>query len=206
MILAVGATPKKLNYPQLKEIPLEVALDPEKLAAEPLDDATVAVFGSSHSSMIVLPHLLRHPVAKVINFYRSPLKYAVYLDDWILFDDSGLKGRAAVWARENIDGVLPDRLERCLVDGPEFEEKLAECDRAVYTVGLERRTLPETRQWGQLDYNPDNGILAPGLFGVGIAFPERAVDRFGYVEYRVGLKKFMDHLHDVLPLWLRYPP
>jgi hypothetical protein len=44
------------------------------------------------------------------------------------------------------------------------------------------------------------------LFGIGIAFPERAVDRFGYVEYRVGLKKFMDHLHDVLPLWLRYPP
>jgi cation diffusion facilitator CzcD-associated flavoprotein CzcO len=206
VILAVGATPKKLNYPQLKEIPLEVALDPEKLAEQPLDDATVAVFGSSHSSMIVLPHLLRHPVAKVINFYRSPLKYAIYLDDWILFDDSGLKGRAAVWARENIDGVLPDRLERCLVDGAEFEDKLAECDSAVYTVGLERRTLPETRQWGQLDYNPTNGILAPGLFGVGIAFPERAVDRFGYVEYRVGLKKFMDHLHDVLPLWLRYPP
>ena len=206
VILAVGASPKKLNYPQLCEIPLEVALDPEKLAAEPLDNTTVAVFGSSHSSMIVLPHLLRHPVAKVVNFYRSPLKYAVYLDDWILFDDSGLKGRAAVWARENIDGVLPDRLERCLVDGPEFAEKLAECDRAVYTVGLERRTLPETSQWGQLDYNPNNGILAPGLFGVGIAFPECAIDPFGYVEYRVGLKKFMDYLHLVLPLWLHYAP
>ena len=154
--------------------------------------------------MIVLPHLLRHPVAKVVNFYRSPLKYAVYLDDWIFYDDSGLKGRAADWARENIDGVLPDRLERCLVDGPDFDERLAECDLAVYTVGLERRTLPETRQWGQLDYNADNGILAPGLFGVGIAFPQRAVDRYGYVEYRVGLKKFMDYLHEILPLWLRY--
>ena len=146
---------------------MEVALDPEKLADEPLDNATVAVFGSSHSSMIVLPHLLRHPVAKVINFYRSPLKYAVYLDDWILFDDSGLKGRAAVWARENIDGVLSGPSGAVSGRGPEFEEKLAECDRAVYTVGLERRALPETRQWGQLDYNPDNGILAPGLFGVG---------------------------------------
>src|ERR1700733_9910381 len=177
VILAVGATPKTLEYPQLREIPLEVALDPEKLAKEPLENATVAVFGSSHSSMIVLPHLLRHPVEKVVNFYRSPLKYAVYLDDWIFFDDSGLKGRAAAWARENIDGVLPDRLERCLVDGPDFDERLAECDLAVYTVGLERRTLPETRQWGQLDYNPDNGILAPGLFGGGIAFPQRAVDR-----------------------------
>jgi cation diffusion facilitator CzcD-associated flavoprotein CzcO len=205
VVLAVGAVPKKLAYPQLKEIPVEVALDPEKLAGEPLRDATVAVFGSSHSSMIALPHLLRHPVEKVINFYRSPLRYAVNLDDWILFDDSGLKGRAADWARENIDGVYPDRLERCWISSPDFEEKLAECDRAVYTVGFERRTLPETKQWGQLDYNPNNGILAPGLFGLGIAFPARATDRYGYVEYRVGLKKFIDHLHSVLPLWFRYP-
>ncbi len=204
VVLAVGAVPKKLCYPQLKEIPVEVALDPEKLADEALENATVAVFGSSHSSMIALPNLLRHPVNRVINFYRSPLRYAVYLDDWILYDDSGLKGRAADWARENIDGVYPDRLERCLVSSPDFEDKLAACDRVVYTVGFERRALPETPQWGRLDYNPDNGILAPGLFGVGIAFPQRATDRYGYVEYRVGLKKFMDHLHSVLPLWLRY--
>ena len=206
VILAVGAVPKKLCYPQLDEIPVEVALDPEKLAGEALEGATVAVFGSSHSSMIALPHLLRNPVKKVINFYRSPLRYAVYLDDWILFDDSGLKGRAAVWARENIDGRHPDGLERCLVSSPDFEAKLAACDRVVYTVGFERRALPETKQWGQLDYNANNGILAPGLFGVGIAFPARAVDRYGYVEYRVGLKKFMDHLDAMLPLWLRYGP
>src|SRR3984893_6656573 len=56
VILAVGAVPKKLCYPQLTEIPVEVALDPEKLADEPLENATVAVFGSSHSSMIALPN------------------------------------------------------------------------------------------------------------------------------------------------------
>jgi hypothetical protein len=206
VILAVGAVPKKLCYPQLEEIPLEVALDPDKLADEPLQNATIAVFGSSHSSMIALPHLLRHPVKRVINFYRSPLRYAVYLDDWILFDDSGLKGHAADWARENIDGVYPERLERCWVSGADFDEKLAACDRVVYTVGFEPRTLPETPQWGRLDYNPNNGILAPGLFGLGIAFPARAIDRYGYVEYRVGLKKFMDHLDAVLPLWLSYAP
>lgn len=64
VILAVGAVPKKLSYPELTEIPVEVALDPEKLADEPLANATVAVFGSSHSSMIVLPNLLRHPIKK----------------------------------------------------------------------------------------------------------------------------------------------
>lgn len=204
VVLAVGAVPKRLNYPQLEEIPVEVALDPEQLAKQPLEGATVAVFGSSHSSMIVLPHLLRHPVAKVINFYRSPLKYAVYLDDWILFDDTGLKGRAAEWARENIDGKHPERLERYWVSSPEFEEKLQSCDRVVYTVGFERRKLPETPQWGQLDYNPQNGIIAPGLFGLGIAFPEYAEDPCGYGQYRVGLKKFMDFLNSVLPLWLLY--
>lgn len=206
VILAVGADPKKLCHPDLEEIPVQVALDPEKLAQEPLEGATVAVFGSSHSSMIVLPNLLRRPVQRIINFYRSPLKYAVYFEDWILFDDTGLKGQAAVWARQNIDGVLPDRLDRCWVSSPEFAAKLAQCDRAVYTVGFERRKLPETPQWGQLDYNPTNGILAPGLFGVGIAFPQYAEDPYGYGQFRVGLKKFMDFLDAALPLWLLYGP
>src|SRR6202000_127166 len=57
VILAVGATPKTLNYPQLREIPLEVALDPEKLAEEPLENATVAGFGSAPSSEIGRPPL-----------------------------------------------------------------------------------------------------------------------------------------------------
>jgi cation diffusion facilitator CzcD-associated flavoprotein CzcO len=206
VILAVGAVAKKLAYPALDEISVEVALDPEKLAQQKLDGATVAVFGSSHSTMIALPNLLAHPVEKVINFYRSPLRYAVYFDDWILFDDDGLKGRAAAWARENIDGVLPDRLERCWVSSSDFDERLAACDRVVYTVGFERRKLPETKQYGELDYNPRNGIIAPGLFGVGIAFPEYGPDPYGYGQYRVGLKKFMDYLHSVLPLWLRYGP
>jgi len=206
VILAVGAVPKKLSYPHLEEIPLEVALDPEKLAKQPLENATVAVFGSSHSTMSALPNLLCHPVERVINFYRSPLRYAVYLDDWILYDDVGLKGQAAEWARENIDGTYPDRLERCWVDGPDFVEKLEACDRVVYTVGFERRKLAGTRQFGHLDYDPTTGILAPGLFGCGIAFPAYTADPYGNWEYRVGLKKFMDHLESVLPLWFRYAP
>jgi cation diffusion facilitator CzcD-associated flavoprotein CzcO len=204
VILAVGAIPKKLSYPHLKEIPLEVAVDPDKLAQLPLGDATVAIFGSSHSTMITLPHLLRQPVARIINFYRSPLKYAVYQDDWILFDDTGLKGHAADWARENIDGVLPDKLERCWTASEDFDDQVAECDHVVYTVGFERRTLPEVKPWGQLDYNATNGIIAPGLFGLGIAFPSYGEDPYGYGQYRVGLKKFVDHINAVLPLWLDY--
>ena len=206
VIVAVGATAKKLAYPDLAEIPIDVALDPEKLAAQPLDGATVAVFGSSHSTMIALPNLLNRPVEKVVNFYRSPLRYAVDMGDWTLFDDVGLKGRAALWARENIDGVYPERLERVSMHSPEFRQHLAECDHVVYTVGFERRRLPRTPQWERLDYNPANGIIAPGLFGFGIAFPECRTDRLGFTEHRVGLHKFMTYLNTVLPLWMSYGP
>jgi cation diffusion facilitator CzcD-associated flavoprotein CzcO len=206
VVLAVGAVPKKLSYPQLEEIRVEVALNPDKLAQQPLENSTVAVFGSSHSTMIALPNLLRTPVERVVNFYRSPLRYAVYLDDWILYDDTGLKGHAADWARENIDGVHPDRLERCWIGSPDFAAKVDECDRVVYTVGFERRPLPEIKPWGQLEYDATNGIIAPGLFGLGIAFPAYGTDPLGNGQYRVGLKKFMDHLNEVLPLWLQYPP
>ena len=49
-----------------------------------------------------------------------------------------------------------------------------------------------------------DGIIAPGLFGLGVAFPEYAEDPYGFGQYRVGLKKFMDYLDSVLPLWLLY--
>ncbi|SOJ57991.1 hypothetical protein MSIMFB_05473 [Mycobacterium simulans] len=204
VVLCVGATPRKLAHPNLREIPLDVALNPDRLAEESLDNATVAVFGSSHSTMIVLPHLLDRPVKKVINFYRSPLRYAVAYQDWTLFDDSGLKGQAAQWARENIDGAQPDRLQRVLVSSPEFDERIAECDHVVYTVGFERRQLPETPQWGRLEHNPTNGILAPGLFGFGIAYPEYRLDPLGCGQFRVGLSKFMEYLDTVLPVWMDY--
>jgi hypothetical protein len=53
-----------------------------------------------------------------------------------------------------------------------------------------------------LQYNPENGAIAPGLFGVGIAFPEARANRDGVVELRVGLWKFMEYLGDVVPLWI----
>jgi cation diffusion facilitator CzcD-associated flavoprotein CzcO len=204
VILCVGATPKKLVHPNLRQIPLDVALNPVKLAKGSLEEATVAVFGSSHSTMIVLPHLLELPVKKVINFYRSPLRYAVVYTDWTLFDDVGLKGAAAQWAREHIDGVHPERLERVCTSSCEFDEQIARCDHAVYTVGFERRELPHTPQWGRLEHNPTNGILAPGLFGFGIAYPEHRLDSLGFSQDRVGLAKFMEYLDTALPVWMDY--
>ena len=206
VILSTGSTPKKLNFPALGEIPIEVALDDEKIAQENLGSDTVAVFGASHSSMIVLKNLLNAGAKKIINFYLSPLKYALYMDDWILFDNTGLKGEAAIWARKNIDGKWPDRLERYHSSDPNFQRHISSCTKVVYTVGFDSRTPPKTPQYHDLKCNHRNGILAPGLFGFGIAYPEKVEDPFGNEEYSVGLWKFMLYINKVLPLWKRYAP
>lgn len=204
VIQAYGSTAKKLTYPNLIEIPLEVALNDQKI--NEVQNDTIAVFGGSHSAIIILQNLINAGAKKIINFYQSPLKYAVYQKDWILYDNTGLKGSAARWAKKNIDGIFPKNLERVFVNDPHFKLKLAECNKVIYAVGFESRKTVETPQFGELTHNKTNGIIAPGLFGLGIAFPERVEDVFGNIEYNVGLWKFMIYLNKVLPIWLEYAP
>ena len=205
VVLAIGAEPKKLIHSEIEVIPLEPAMDEAQLKQYCNEEDTIAVFGASHSAIIILRALLEScNVKKIINFYLSPLRYAVYLDDWILFDDTGLKGTTAVWAREFIDGKLPEKLIRILATHEHVSHYLPQCNKAIYAVGFQKRSLPIIEGFDHLSYNPHNGIIAPGLFGIGIAFPEANIDRFGTLEYRVGLWKFMDYVTRMLPIWKQY--
>ena len=204
VILAIGSEPKVLNYSSVETIGLDIALHPEKLAKVVSSKDTVAVFGSSHSALLVLASLISSPVKRVINFYRSPHRYAVYMDGWILYDDVGLKGFTAKWAKEHLDGKLSDKLERVLVSDHTFDESLRLCNKAVYATGFERRKLPLLEQFDKLHYDDRTGIIAPGLFGCGIAFPQAKFNPLGQLEHRVGLWKFMDYLNTIFPLWLKY--
>lgn len=204
VILAIGADAKTLNHAGPEVIRLETALDPSKLqqAIDPQD--TVAVFGSSHSAILALANLIDLKPKSVINFYRSPHKYAVFFDDWILFDNTGLKGFSAKWAKQYIDGAPPSQLKRILTSDHAFDESLALCNKIVYAVGFERRKLPILEQYDRICYDDRTGIIAPGLFGCGIAFPEAQFNRIGQLEYRVGLWKFMEYLNSTVPIWMRY--
>ncbi len=204
VILAIGAEEKDLSYSHLKKIPLETALNKEKLSKYCMKVDKVAVFGSSHSAILIIRNLLENcSVQKVINFYQSPLCYAVYLDDFTLFDNTGLKGTTAEWAKENLHGNLPDKLERFLTSEENFTNILSQCTHAIYAIGFQKRFI-SVEGIQNLNYNCKTGIIAPGLFGLGIAFPESKIDRFGIVEHRVGLWKFMDYITNILPLWLQY--
>ncbi|HXF90388.1 MAG TPA: NAD(P)-binding domain-containing protein, partial [Candidatus Nitrosotenuis sp.] len=85
IILAIGAEPCQLNLPNLITIPINDVVDLKRLRQVCSPNDTIAVFGSSHSAIVALYNLTAIG-AKIINFYRSPLKYAVAYDDWILYD------------------------------------------------------------------------------------------------------------------------
>lgn len=204
VILAVGARAKVLDYTPAEIINLHDALNPEQLHHYCQPSDRVAVFGSSHSAILVLKNLLEFCVSNVINFYQSPLRFAIPEGDSYIFDNIGLKGPTANWAMQTLQGNLPENLQRYLSMQENLDRYLPECNKVVYAVGFESRSSIHVEGVSPLPCNPKLGIIAPGLFGLGIAFPELITDRFGYQENNVGLWKFMDYLNRILPIWLNY--
>ena len=171
VILATGAEPLQLNDSQQELVnslnrsivPLEIALDPEKFSQIVNKKQTYAVFGSSHSAMIVLRYLVELGVDKVINFYRSPCRYAIDQGDWILFDNTGLKGDTANWARESIDGVLPANLVRYVSHEKNLARYLPECQHVIWN---EAKQSLETTHHSTVQGRQETASSAPGLLAM----------------------------------------
>jgi len=204
VVLAVGAEPKVLPFVGPEMVALCDALDVKRLDSVCQKDDVVAVFGSSHSAILVLRNLIDSGIRRVVNFYQHPLRYAVELEDWILFDDTGLKGTTADWAREHLDGIWPSALERVISSEEHITQYLPECNKVIYAVGFERRNLPIVAGMESLEYNPQSGIIAPGLFGIGLAFPECRINPIGIAEHAVGLWKFLNYVDRIFPFWMKY--
>ena len=212
VILATGSQARDVPvlhtaHPHVSVIPLTTALDPQQLVQSIQPTDRVLIVGSSHTAVILIRTLLEQTKAEhVYNAYRDPLRYALYMDDWILFDDTGLKGDTARWSREHLHGVKHDRLTRLYSDEANLSAVLPHVNKIIYATGFERRNMRNGIEdlGANFVYNANCGIIAPGLFGCGIGFPEQKVDRYGNVELRVGLWKFMVYIESVLPLWMKY--
>lgn len=204
IILATGAVPTALVYPEINVVPFEIAIDKNRLTEYVNVNETYAVFGSSHSAIMIIKHLVELGVKKIVNFYRSPCRYAINMDDWILFDNTGLKGDTAEWARQHIDGLLPHNLKRHTSNEINIARYLPACDKVIYAVGFKQRNTIILGDYEHMHYNPHVGIIGPGLFGLGIGYPEKKSDPFGSVETQVGLWKFMVYLTKTMPVWFKY--
>ena len=189
-----------------------------------------------------------HPHLKVKWFTRhKELKYAKDMEGgWILYDNTGLKGQAAEWARKNLeeDAFTSSPVQKVITklwtpmaDGKEtavYEAELPECTHIVQAIGYKRDDLPRLTIKEHPEASPTplatehdnlNGRFfdkskisiptgeskncnldhIPGLFGAGIAFPEKVVDPLGNEEHAVGLWKFMRYLKEVVPDWVQKP-
>lgn len=213
---------------KIEQIPLDPALKPSYLttllsASAPL---TIGVIGASHSAILVLRNLYNlastsHPHLRIKWFTRHPLRYAEERDGWIYRDNTGLKGAVATWAKENLEeDVLPQSdvsryLEKVFTPKDQeqayYEKHLPGCTHVVQAIGYARNPIPKLEdENGPLKVEYDNrsagfkdqeGRVVRGLYGAGIAFPERVTDPEGNVEHAVGLWKFMNYLKRVVPEW-----
>ena len=203
VILATGANPKSLSFNDIEEISIYNALNPIKLKQAIEPDDRIAVFGSSHSAMIIMKNLLDCGVNQIINFYLTAHRYAVKMDGWTLYDNTGLKAHTAQWVRQNISQQCDPRIQRVLSNEENIKRYLGLCNKAIYPVGFKARS-PRIIGIQTENYDVNTGIIAPGLFGAGIAFPLLKIDPLGGMEMSVGLYKFMQDIRSVMPLWLRY--
>ena len=204
VILCTGAEPKTLDFLSSKIITFETAIDKQRLEAVFDSSATYGVFGSSHSAIMVLRHLVELGAKEIINFYQSPCCYAIPMGNHILFDNTGLKGQTAAWAAQNIDGILPKNLRRYQSTSLHLDTLLPKIDKVIYAIGFLPRHALTISGIDLLKYNPHTGIIAPGLFGLGIAYPQLKEDVLGNREWHVGIWKFMTYLKQVLPYWLEH--
>lgn len=208
VVLAIGSRPREmtLERQEVAVVPLDEALQVDVLKARCQPDDTVAVFGSSHSAIMIVRDLLQDPsVRAVVNFHRAPaLVFAERAPSGEFINDStGLKGKTAAWARKHmIEGSRPENLHVYPSTPAVISEKIGACTKAIFAIGFEREDLKIDIEC-PLAYNDQTSEIAPGLFGVGIAYPERRADAVGNVELQVGLWKFMTYITRVAPtVWL----
>ncbi|KAK6439057.1 hypothetical protein LTR95_004740 [Oleoguttula sp. CCFEE 5521] len=236
MVLCTGSSPNNsplpVDIPGLYTLDLDCALSPTLLATvlSPIDSLTVAVIGASHSAILVLRNLYNlastsKPNLRVKWFTRHPLRYAEFMDGWILRDNTGLKGEAATWAKQNLEPeTMPDSDVAKYVkmiqypSGTEkdvFEREMQGVEYYVQAIGYSRDPIPSLKtssgrsiepkydhSSGGFTYDSKSETKVPGLFGAGIAFPEKVTDPHGNVEYAVGFFKFMRYIKKVVPEWI----
>ena len=205
VVLATGARPRLLDYNVNEVVPLDIAIDKEKLAQSVSHDDTVCVVGSAHSAVLLLKYLTEISVKRIINLYKRPFIYTYHDGTNSIHPASGLKGIAAYWAHHVLEKNPPHNLIRAYNDEEAQNTYLPECDKIIYAIGFERNPLPDFHGTTFSMYDDKTGVIVPGLFGIGIAFPEKATDSVGNREYLVGVNSFQSYAQRIIPYWMTRP-
>lgn len=215
VILATGASPIVVNYEEAKFsdiIPLDYALNKKFLEVTMKETDIVAVFGGAHSAILILKYLseLQTPIRKIFNFYNKDLIYAIDFECPLLKNTTTgpLLGVAAWWAKNVLLQNPPQNLLRLENTLDNREQYLSQCNKVIYAIGYKANPLPtisineQKIDSNNITFDPESGIIAPRLFGLGIAFPGITQDSFGNTQLLIGLNSFSQYALDMMPSWI----
>jgi hypothetical protein len=193
LILAPGAEPKTMNL-GIPSIPLDVALDSQRLKCYIQPGKSVLVFGTMHSGSLVIKNLVSLG-ANVTAYYNSPNPF--YWDRDGSYD--GIKGEAATIADDIVAGTLPVTLVSTK-DTASVIRTSREAQWVVYAFGLARRNIKlllNGIELNSVEYNEHSGrITGVPAWGFGVAYPNRAPDG---IHWDVGVAPFLNHIKPQIP-------
>lgn len=183
VILALGARARTLPYPNLITIPFKSAMHSELLNQAVNADDTIAVFGSYQSARTVEENLAKTKATNIIHFYRSERSFEQHI--------------ASLPLSPNIE---------CYPITPlNLITHIPRCNKAIYAVGFCRREITISGLPDDFLYDSQTGIIAPGIYGLGIAFPETIPYTMGRLTYNVSaIWPFVKYLKRIFPAWLSY--
>lgn len=186
LLLATGSEPKQLDLPY-PSIPLQVALNKEKLSDLVQKGNHILVFGTAHSATLIVGNLVELG-ANVTNFYASSKPFYFDRDG----DYDGLKQDAAIIADKILAKELPVQLVS-VQDTAAVIRHTKNVDGVVYAIGFEPRN-----PFGLKDYNRETGELigVSNAWGFGIAYPKRASDG---IHWDVSIPAFQTHIEQQMP-------
>lgn len=193
VILAIGAYPKTFDYRNIQEIPLDIALDENKLKLLVTEDDKIIVVGSAHSALLIVKYLSEMNVKSVLNIYSKAPKYGMY---------GGLEGITAYWTKEILEKKPPANVTRILFSEKIIEKYQKDYNKITYAHGYQRHPLI-INELNEICFDNISGKILPNLYGIGIAFPEKYITSEGETVSLIGVNSFMSYAKKLVPLWIK---
>jgi len=191
IVYSPGGNPKQVNLPKY-QIPLEIALDSQRLARQVEAGQPILLFGLANSGVLVLKNLLKLG-AEVRVIYRTPKPF-VYVRDGV---PGGIKQEAAQFA----DEITNAPNESCrLIHSSDIEGCIRaynECNTIISAIGFTKNSNSCKVLVDSVAV--DTAVITtPHIFGFGMCYPTtKTVD--GRIYEDVGVEAFVNKIIECLP-------
>ena len=198
LLLTTGGEPKQIDLP-IPSIPLDVALDSNRLKSYILPGQSIVLFGTSHSGTLVIKNVLDYPVKSLVAIYKGKKPFIWARDG----EYDGLKLEAALLADSYVAATAPTQLSLVpLSDFAGIIKATRKADWVIYATGFNQRfTFPvrdESVPINMVHYERTTGkiLSLPNAWGFGLSHPSQAPDG---MHFDVGVFSFMEHISKQIP-------